>query len=191
MQTTLWPSVVYLWCRYLCSLLPQCQFHLHWERHRPACWSLQVCLTHPFPPPPPPPLPLPHIHKFCHSVHWTISVEYTYTFCLSSHLLQEGFKNILLLLDLLMGEYDGYKDWVGTLWGCHNKSSFFSHLLKISLLSIYCSAASTPCSTSASNISIDLCACNRITCLCTGKHSFLFYLYAYLQNHSQIVINYF
>lgn len=53
MQTTLWPSVVYLWCRYLCSLLPQCQFHLHWERHRPACWSLQVCLTHPFPPFPP------------------------------------------------------------------------------------------------------------------------------------------
>ena len=52
MQTTLWPSVVYLWCRYLCSLLPQCQFHLHWERHRPACWSLQVCLTQPFPPSP-------------------------------------------------------------------------------------------------------------------------------------------
>ena len=80
MQTTLWPSVVYLWCRYLCSLLPQCQFHLHWERHRPACWSLQVCLTHPFLPPPPP-LPLPHIHN---SVIQSIEPSQLniYTFCL-------------------------------------------------------------------------------------------------------------
>lgn len=43
--------------------------------------------------------------------------------------------------------------------------------LGVSYFSYYCSAATTPCSASASNISIDLCACNWITCLCTGRHS--------------------
>lgn len=37
--------MVCLWCPCLCFLLPQCLCHLHWEKHRLACWSLQVGIT--------------------------------------------------------------------------------------------------------------------------------------------------
>ena len=84
------------------------------------------------------------IHKFCHS----------------SHVLQESFESILLLLDFLMGESNGYKDLHGNIIRVPQYIKLPCTLPYNSLLSIYCSAASTPCSTSASNISVDLCACN-------------------------------
>jgi hypothetical protein len=55
------------------------------------------------------------IHKFCHS----------------SHVLQEGFESILLLLDFLMGESNGYKDLRGNIIRVHNTSSFLVPFLKI------------------------------------------------------------
>lgn len=45
----------------------------------------------------------------------------------------------------------------------------FSHLLVSTLYS----AASTPCSTSPSYISVDLCTCHWITGLCSCKHLFV------------------
>lgn len=74
------------------------------------------------------------------------------------HILQDGFNCFLFLFDFLMGESNGYMDLGGKLLGCNNPHAVPS--FKISLLSIYCSAASTPCPASASNISVDLCACN-------------------------------
>lgn len=45
----------------------------------------------------------------------------------------------------------------------------------------FCSAASTPCSTSTPNFSVDFCACNRVTCLCSSKHSRLLLYYWYVR----------
>lgn len=55
-----------------------------------------------------------------------------------------------------------------------------STIISVSI-SIRCSAASTPCSASVTNVSVDLCARDWIPRLCSGTH-----IYIYILSHSNI-----
>ena len=188
MKTILWPSAACLWCHCLFSLPLQCQYHLHWERHKHVCWNLQVCLISDA------------------VVSWRLEWCYHYTvysslkLCLWTKLLElivvTKFSLKPCTLGGLVFQEDqpasndlSVKDWLTFFIEKMNFESIISSWVRLQMIGMklcislcfsfkydwlfpflnFCSAASTPCSTSSTNLSADLCPCDWVSCICTCK----------------------